>query len=328
MRQIASMFLDETKDITSELHYPNVIHSTSFHFVKNHSTANVYTIYDLSFFEHPDTSTYANRQACMTGMLEASLRADMFIAISEYSKKVFLKYFPYVSEDRVRVIPLSYRKALLEPVNVKVNFDSLGIDSEKPFWFCVGTIEPRKNIVSLVRAYLKLRSQGETYPLYLAGKKGWLDEEILNEINASRAGDDIRLLGFVNESQLSALYRSCFAMVYPSLYEGFGLPILEAMSLGAPVITSNTTSMPEVGGDAVIYVDPRNVDDIYEKMKLLQQNEELRKTIGEKGRERALNEFSWEKTATKTIQCYYEAVWRHRTRLEEAQTVALRGCQQ
>lgn len=299
----------------AELLHPNVTHSTSFSFIRNHKAANVYTLYDLSFFEYPDGSTYADRHLCMTGMLEASLYADMFIAVSEHTKKVFLKYFPHVLEDRVRVIPLSYRGALLKNVAAEKELKSLGIEPGKPYWFCVGTIEPRKNIISLVRAYLKLRKYGQTFPLYLAGKKGWLDEAINSETGGG-AGNDIRILGFVSESQLSALYRSCYALVYPSLYEGFGLPILEAMSLGVPVITSNTTSMPEVGGDAVLYVDPYRVDDIAENMRLLQNDSKLYGKLGKKGKKRAISEFSWEKTAIKTIQCYYEAVWRHHMRKE------------
>ncbi|MDR2600770.1 MAG: glycoside hydrolase family 99-like domain-containing protein [Oscillospiraceae bacterium] len=294
--------------MNNEKRIPDIVHSARNEFLDHPSAAKVYTLYDLSFLEIPETHIDITVKNCMSAINSASQNADMFIAISEHTKNTFLKHFPHIKAEKVHVIPLSYRKKLLESIDIKNELKSLVINVDKPFWLFVGTLEPRKNITALIRAYIKLHNEGETFPLYIAGKEGWLTEEIHKEIEAANIGKNLRLLGYVTESQLATLYKACYAVVYPSLYEGFGLPILEAMSLGAAVITSNTTSMPEVGGDTVLYVDPHNIDDIYEKMKTLQNDKKLRDNLGKKGKERAINEFSWEKTAILTLECYQEAI--------------------
>lgn len=293
--------------------YPNVIHCSSFSFPLNltKQVATAFTIFDCSFLEHPEYTTEANRCFCFDGMFQASLHADVFLSISQYSKDVFLKYFPHVNPETIHVTPLGFRPTFLNKPKDDKELQELGVTVGQKFWLNVGTVEPRKNLISLVRAYAELKKQGKTFPLYIAGGKGWLDNEIYTEVKARKLEKEIIFLGYVTDEQLNALYHACYAMVYPSLYEGFGLPILEAMAAGAPVITSNTTSMPEVGGDAVLYVDPRDINSIVIQMQLLQNDEVLRNDLSIKGKERAVNNFSWESTAEKTFKCYYEAVWRH-----------------
>jgi len=181
------------------------------------------------------------------------------------------------------------------------------IESDQ-FWFNVGTLEPRKNQIGLLKAYARLKKEvGEVYPLVIAGGKGWLLDHFEQMIHDLKLEDDVIILGYVDDDQLQWLYKNCFAFVYPAFSEGFGLPVLEAMSLGAAVITSNTTSLPEVVGDAGIMVDPGDFDTICEAMRGLLINT----SVYEKMKIEALEcseEFSWENVALKTLNLYKKAL--------------------
>jgi len=131
------------------------------------------------------------------------------------------------------------------------------------FWLAVGALEPRKNLRRLLDAFTIYKGQATIqYPLVLAGGKGWLEDELEEFIHELGLSNNVQMLGYVPDEELAWLYRNCFSFVYPSLYEGFGLPVLEAMGLGAAVITSNATSLPEVAGDAAHYVNPFDERDI------------------------------------------------------------------
>ena len=153
------------------------------------------------------------------------------------------------------------------------------------------------------------------YPLYIAGGKGWKDSEIYQAYEQSDFKDQIHFLNYVSDDQLAALYQSCYAMVYPSYYEGFGMPILEAMAAGAPVISSDTTAMPEVGGDAVLYVQPEDIRSIARAMEKLQIDQGLRDDLAKRGKKRALSVFGWDKCAEITLRTMYDAV-RYRAEME------------
>jgi glycosyltransferase involved in cell wall biosynthesis len=179
--------------------------------------------------------------------------------------------------------------------------EKYGIPGE--FIFFVGSFEPRKNIGTLVRAYMNLpETVKNQYSLVLAGGKGWLNTDI-DVLIESQDSARIRRIGYVDEQDLAALYSAASVFVYPSYYEGFGLPILEAMSCGAPVITSNTSSMPEVGGVAALYFDPSDVQQLSALLLELTGNENLCKELSRKGLERA-GQFSWDKTAGATLKIY------------------------
>lgn len=304
---------ENTDPLMQVLEYPDVVLCPAFCFSKNLAkrVATVYVISDVSFLEHPEYSTKANWDYCLRGMFDAALYADVFISISENTKRAFLKYFPFVDEKRIHVIPLSFREIFLRQVDAPKQLKSLEITEETSFWLAVGTVEPRKNLISLIHAYAKLKKRGQTFPLYIAGGKGWLDSEIYEEVKNLCLEKEIKFLGYVSDEQLSALYHSCYAFIYPSWYEGFGLPILEAMASGSPVICSNTTSMPEVGGDTVLYIDPYNIDSITEAMEKMQKDSKLREKLARNGYERAMKSFSWKKCAEDTYRCLYEAIVHH-----------------
>ena len=206
----------------------------------------------------PECHTEANRKHCLKGTLDAVRYADCIIAISESGKKDLIQYFD-ADPDRVVVTYLA-AKDIFSPRGVDERdrvLEKYGIPGD--FIFTVGSCEPRKNIGTLVRAYMNLPEKvKEHHALVIAGGKGWLESDI-DLLIESQDPARIRRIGYVDEQDLPALYSAASAFVYPSYYEGFGLPILEAMSCGAPVITSNTSSMPEVGGKAALYFNPTDV---------------------------------------------------------------------
>ena len=170
---------------------------------------------------------------------------------------------------------------------------------EGGFVLAAGTLEPRKNLVRLIEAHGRLpEGLAAAYPLLVVGPTGWDQEEIAAA--ADREGS-VLLAGFVSEEELAALYAGCTVFCYPSLYEGFGLPVLEAMQAGAPTITSNVSSLPEVGGDAVAYVEPRDVDSIRSALERLLTAPEERNELAERGRARA-RAFSWDRTAAGILE--------------------------
>jgi glycosyltransferase involved in cell wall biosynthesis len=167
------------------------------------------------------------------------------------------------------------------------------------FILFVGTLQPRKNIARLIEAFAKIEEKKDLQ-LIIIGKKGWLYEEILETPSRLGIEEKVKFLHSISNEELNVFYKHALCYVLPSLYEGFGLPVLEAMNHGCPVITSNISSLPEAGGDAALYVDPESVDDIAKKMTRLINDENLRKELIEKGKKQVAK-FSWEKTAKETL---------------------------
>jgi alpha-1,3-rhamnosyl/mannosyltransferase len=175
------------------------------------------------------------------------------------------------------------------------------VDSPKqPYVLMTGTLEPRKNIVRALEAFAGLPADlRDGFELLLAGPRGWQTDEI--DAALSRFGDRVRRLGHVDDAELPALYAGATAFLYPSLREGFGLPVLEAMAAGTAVVTSGISSLPEVGGDAVRYVDPHDVDSIRDGLAEILDDAERREALAAAGRERARS-FTWERTARETLE--------------------------
>ena len=163
-------------------------------------------------------------------------------------------------------------------------------------------MQPRKNIARLIEAFSHVlkKTKKKDLQLVIVGKKGWQYEEILEAPEKFHVSEQVKFLDFVSDEDLPSLYTHALCYVLPSLYEGFGLPVLEAMKYDCPVITSNVSSMPEAGGDAALYVDPKNVSDIAEKIVSLIDSEKLRKELIEKGKKQ-IKKFSWEKAAKETL---------------------------
>jgi len=253
----------------------------------------------------PEFTTEANRIACFDGVFRASLYADRIIAISAYSREHFLQTFPHYPSERITVVypasRLVKRDDLLRP-------RQLAQLQPDQFWLTVGTLEPRKNHRCLLQAYARLKVHlGKTYPLVLAGGKGWLMDDFERTVDELELRQDVILLGYVEDAALQWLYENCFAFVYPSLFEGFGLPVLEAMSVGAPVIASETTSLPEIVGGAGLLVDPLSETSLAAALLQLTQDTQIRRDFRQRALERA-KLFSWTKSAKRVVDLYQETL--------------------
>ena len=293
-------------DVEAQLGHPDVVHANNFFCPTTLRKAGlVYTLYDLSFLENPEWTTEANRSGCFNGVFNASLYADRIIAISQYSRRHFLETFPHYPSERVAVVPpasrFTHRAVIAHP-------EGLPSLAPEQFWLSVGTLEPRKNQRRLLRAYAELRARwGRTFPLVLAGGQGWMMNDFEKLVAELGLGSDVILTGYVSDDTLQWLYQNCFAFVYPSLFEGFGLPVLEAMSCGAAVITSTTTSLPEIVGSAGVLVDPRREEAISGAMRQLSIGEIDREMLKRQGLEQSAR-FSWRQTAEQARDVYRQVI--------------------
>ena len=192
---------------------------------------------------------------------------------------------------------------LLSPEQIQVTGDRLGLPSR--YILHVGTLQPRKNLVRLIRVFGRLAQLkgNDDLCLVLAGKKGWMYEGIFKIVKKCSLEKKVIFLDFLDSAGLSAVYCAAEMFVFPSLYEGFGLPVLEAMSYGLPIAASNISSIPEVLGDAGLYFDPYDEEQMYEVILRLLQDKELRGLLGKRAEERAAG-FSWTRCAQKTLDLY------------------------
>jgi glycosyltransferase involved in cell wall biosynthesis len=264
----------------------------------------IYTLYDMSFIDHPEWTTEKNRKGCLEGVERAAAFADQFVAISEATKKAFLHHFPRVPPEKVHVIYPASRFGQPgfnpKPKQPKQKVFSTG----QPFFLSTGTIEPRKNQAFLLDVYHQFRDRGgDAIPLVFAGKKGWLMEDFEDNVAGSPWARDIHILGYVNDGELAWLYQNCLANLYPSHYEGFGLPVLEGMSLGALAICSSSSSMPEVAGGAGIILPPDELNLWATTIESIAHDSEKRTKLQASAKEHATH-FSW-RTSTQLVLNLY-----------------------
>jgi glycosyltransferase involved in cell wall biosynthesis len=284
----------------------DIIHSTNFSAPYFHSRRKrlVMTIYDLSFLVHPEFHLPENVAHTLQGTKEAIARADTLITISHFSRHELIERMS-VSPDRVVVTPLAptlEHVPLQDPQHIQLVRQRYHLPEH--FILFVGSLEPRKNITRLLAAYAKLASalQREVH-LVLAGGPGWLNENIQATIQRLGLNERVHIVGYVEEKSLPVLYSLATVFVYPSLYEGFGLPVLDAMQCGVPVLTSNVSSLPEVAGDAALLVTPTEVEDIAHGLSRLLEHADLRAELRARGYQR-VREFSWERCARETLAVY------------------------
>ena len=264
----------------------------------------IYTLYDISVIDNPEWSTSKNNEGCRAGLINASRYATYIVAISNATKHAFLSQFPYVDEKKIFVIyPASRFRGKKQGEDLAKPKHKI-FRTETPFLLSVGTIEPRKNQAFLLRVYDQFRNQNkQVIPLIFVGKKGWLTDNFMQEAKKSKWSADIHLLGYVDESELSWLYQNCLINLYPSLYEGFGLPVLEGLKEGAPTVCSNTTSMPEIVGDCGIMASPTDKEEWVNAIELLVKNKVKRLELKEKSVLRA-QKFSWERSTNQILDLY------------------------
>lgn len=221
--------------------------------------------------------------------------AAIVITISNSTKHDIIKYYR-IKEDKISVVYPGYdRDRFYENLPVeKVGSVLDKYHIKKPYILFVGTIQPRKNLLALIEAYKKIREEGMKIDLVITGKIGWLYGKIIKETKSSEVAKDIRVTGFVDNKDLPLLYKGATCFVMPSLYEGFGIPVVEAMAVGTPVVISNTSSLPEIAGNAGIFIDPRNLESLEEGIKhTVRMPENERVTRIGKGLEQ-VKQYSWE----------------------------------
>jgi glycosyltransferase involved in cell wall biosynthesis len=292
---------DRAPDFEARIGSPDLVHSNNFFCPRGLARARlVYTLHDLSFLVDPSWSTEPNRVGCLDGVFRAATSADWIVANSDYTRRHFLEVFPHYPAERTAFVHPASRYAIDRPAPPRP--ERFGYLQPEGFWLSVGSLEPRKNQRRLVEAYIRSASRR---PLILAGGPGWLLEDF-----ADRQPPGAVLAGYVSDAELDWLYRNCFGFVYPSLFEGFGMPVLEALALGAPAICSNTTSLPEVAGEAALLVDPLDVEALAAAMLRLQE-----KPVRERLRSLAAGQaqrFDWEASARKLLAIYEECARRER----------------
>lgn len=275
------------------------MHNLPFLRRKNLRTA--VTIHDLAFKIFP--AYFPARDLRKLNLLTdyAIRRADKLIAVSHSTKNDILKFYPEIPAEKITVVHHGFDAQLFQknmPEAQKV-LASYGLESKK-YLLYVGAIQPRKNLETLLDAFEKLKEGGSDLKLVLAGEKAWLWEGVTAKIARSPFGHDIVLTGAVPFAQLPALYQNAGVFVFPSLYEGFGIPLLEAFASGTPVVAAGNSSLPEVGGEAALYFQAEDSAELAEKIGQVLGDESLRAGLIEKGSKR-LAEFSWEKCAQETL---------------------------
>ncbi|NLL77154.1 MAG: glycosyltransferase family 4 protein [Clostridiales bacterium] len=285
----------------------DIIHSNNFRFPKDVSAKKVVTLYDVCFLDHPEYTTEANRLFCYKGTLDSMLFADKIIAISEYTKKRLLYFFPFVDEKKVEVVYCGNRDTLLKEKDDESLIKRYGLKKDE-YYLSVGTIEPRKNYTTLLQAYKIYKEKNRDYKkLCIAGGYGWMEENFKHRIVELGLTQDVVVTGYVTDAELSNLYRYCFGFVYPTWYEGFGLPVLEAMNFRKPVIASRVSSIPEITGDSAILVSPGECEEIVNGMLYLEASDERYSSIINKGYEQT-RKFSWIKSANQLFDIYKQII--------------------
>jgi glycosyltransferase involved in cell wall biosynthesis len=269
----------------------------------------VVSIHDLSFEHLPETFKWRSRKQLRITVRRTARQASQVIALSEYARNDIVNTYQ-VSPEKISVIPLSagahFRPIVNEEELQRVR-QTYGIKGE--YILSVGAIQPRKNLGRLVAAYARLRrSKPEVKlpKLVLAGKRGWLYDETFRAIKELELSEAVIVTGYVPENDLPALYSGALCFIYPSYFEGFGLPPLEAMQCGVPVIAGDRTSLPEVVGDAGILVDPYDVGALAAALEKVVSDPNLRSELSVKGLARA-KLFEWRETARQTLAVYRKA---------------------
>jgi glycosyltransferase involved in cell wall biosynthesis len=281
----------------------DVFHSPDFVAVPQLRGRSIVTVHDLSYLTTPECADPSLRAYLKRAVWQSVRKADAVVAVSENTRRDLARLLR-LPENRLRVVPNGIDEQF-RPVGDESAITAIRqkIGVEEPFILSVGTLEPRKNLVRLLEAFSGLAGQGLEHKLVLAGRKGWLYQPILEAAAPLQRAGRVVLVDFVGDDNLPALYSAAEAFVYPSLYEGFGLPPLEAMACGTPVVASNTSSLPEVLGEAALLVEPHDVAAIASSMRQVLTDADLRARLIAAGLEQA-RRFTWRVAAERLIGLY------------------------
>jgi glycosyltransferase involved in cell wall biosynthesis len=264
--------------------------------------ATAVTVHDLAFLRYPEQVT-AKRYQYLKWVIESSVqRSDLVLTPSQATRSDIVDAFG-IAPEKIVATPLGvdarFRPVSAESISTVRNYFAL----ERPYVLAVGTLEPRKNLPMLLRAFAALQTE-IPHDLVFAGPGGWLMDDLEQSIADLGIQGRVRRIGFADDGALVALYSGADLVAVPSIYEGFGLAVIEAMATGAPVLTSNVSSLPEVAGDAAILIDPMNLESIVEGLREGLRSNDLRSRLRVAGPARAA-QFTWERTAAETMAAYH-----------------------
>ncbi|WP_197060484.1 glycosyltransferase family 1 protein [Erwinia sp. 9145] len=266
----------------------------------------VATFHDLSVFHWPQFHPAGRVHLMQKELRKTVSRAPMLITDSYYTRQELIDFFG-IEDKKIVVAPL----ACNEQFHCRNEIDVQNVLKKynlkwRSFFLYTGTIEPRKNILTLLQAYDSLASHDKAaFPLVISGYKGWENEKLFKLFDKGEREGWLKYPGFVPEKDLPALFSAATSFVFPSIYEGFGLPVLEAMASGTAVICSNSTSLPEVAGDAALMHDPEDIDALTNYIQMMMGNAYEKQHMIDKGLARA-RQFSWSLCADKTIEAYQQ----------------------
>ena len=297
-RKVSSIYAQRQKETIYDLYWqPNFIPEPH---IKSKLT--VTTIHDLSFHLQPYWHPKERIEYFSSNFFANLDRSDHFITVSEYIKGEIVDILE-IDEEKITVIYNGIDSKTYREYSLKESEETAQKYELPPKYILfVGSIEPRKNLINLLKAYIELpETLKSEYPLVLVGYKGWGNDEIHDMIERSK--EHIKYTGYVDDLELAHIYSRASLFIYPSYYEGFGIPPIEAMSCGTPVIVSDRTSLPEVCGDAALYIEPDNPEDIKEKIELILNDESLQKQMIERGKQQS-SRYSWEESAKEHMQLF------------------------
>lgn len=281
-----------------------LFHGTDFIGTYHNSFKTIITVHDLSFCHYPQffPNYLNNLRSEMSPHLN---QAHTIITDSDSTSRDIETFYPQVDKNTIKRIYLGIDDVFFKPVDeITIEKTKTKYKLPQQFFLFLGTLEPRKNLVGLISAYRQLPNNiKQTYPLVIAGKKGWLYEPIFEMIKKPDLNPHIHVLGYVANDDIPAILQAAILFVYPSFYEGFGLPVLEAMASGTPVITSNTSSLIEISADVAYLINPNNTDSIIEGIINLISNQEYYNYLKKSGPSHAKT-FSWEKMVKEVINVY------------------------
>ncbi len=263
----------------------------------------VVTFHDMTYLMMPELHPRFHRRFFPAMMRRSARRADRLIAVSESTRRDMIRLLG-LSPDKIAATPLAAGPAFYVPPAAEVGgaCSRYGL-TPGSYLLYVGVLEPRKNVPHLLEAYARIAARFPEVPLVIAGKKGWMHDAIFQRVTTLGLEKQVRFPGYVPEEDLPRLYRGARAFVYPSRYEGFGLPVLEAMQCGVPVITSNVSSMPEVTGEAALLAAPDDVGGLSEAMARLLTDDGLARDLIARGLAQAAG-FTWKRCARETLAVY------------------------
>lgn len=275
---------------------PHIYHETNYALFDFDEGQTVTTLYDLSFVRHPEWHPKDRVKYFEQYCLKKLTQVNKIITISEFTKKEIMELLG-IQSNKIHVVPPGVDK-VFKPEGKKLD------NFPKDYILYVGNIEPRKNLSLLLEAYQFLpKKVKDKHPLVLAGAFGWYAKKLKEKLNYLKGKENLIVIGYISQNLLPNLYRGATLFVYPSLYEGFGLPVVEAMACGTPVIALNVTALPEVIGDAGLLVEPGNIDGLIDSILRILGNKETRDKMIKKGLHRA-QEFSWWKCAQQMLEIY------------------------